>query len=65
MYPNIHCSSIYSSQDMEQPRCPLPDEGVKNMWYIYSMNCYSAIQKNKIGSSVVMWMDQESVTQSE
>ena len=50
---------------MEQPRCPLTDEGVKNMWYIYSMNYYSAIQKNKIGSSVVMWMDPEYVIQSE
>ena len=26
MYHNVHSSSIYNSQDMEQPKCPLTDE---------------------------------------
>ena len=34
------------------------------MWYIFTMNYYSAIKRNKIGSSVVTWMDPESVIQS-
>ena len=35
------------------------------MWYIYTMEYYSAIKRNKIGSFVETWMDLESVTQSE
>ena len=33
------------------------------MWYIYSMECYSAIQKNKIMPSAVRWMDLKIVIQ--
>ena len=35
------------------------------MWYIYAMEYYSAIKRNEIGSFVEMWMDLESVIQSE
>jgi len=35
------------------------------MWYIYTMEYYSAIKRNKIGSFVVMWMDLESIIQCE
>ena len=35
------------------------------MWYVYTMEYYSAIKKNKIESVVVMWMNPEPVTQSE
>ena len=34
-------------------------------WNIYTMEYYSAIKMNKIGSFVAMWMDLESVIQSE
>ena len=49
----------------KQPKCPSTDEWIKRMWYIYTMEYYSAIERNKIGSSVEMWMDLESVIQSE
>ena len=35
------------------------------MWYIHTMEYYSAIKRNKIGPSVEIWMDLESVIQSE
>ena len=65
MYPNVHCSTIYNSQDMKQPKCPMLDEWIKKMQYIYTMDYYSAIKRNEIWSFVEMWMDLESVIQSE
>ena len=35
------------------------------MWYIYTMEYYSAIKRNKIASFVEAWMDLETVIQSE
>ena len=49
----------------KQPKCPTIDEWVKKMWYIYTMEYYSAIKRDKTGSFVEMWMDLESVIQSE
>ena len=40
----------------KQPKCPLTDEWIK-MWYIYTMEYYSAIKRNEIGSFVETWMD--------
>ena len=31
----------------KQPKCPSTDEWIKKMWYIYTMEYYSAIKKNK------------------
>ena len=49
----------------KQPKCPSTDEWIKKMLYIYTMEYYSAIKRNEIGSFVEMWMDLESVIQSE
>ena len=49
----------------KQPKCPLTDEWIKKMWYIYTMEYYSAIKRNKIELFVVRWMELESVIQSE
>ena len=35
------------------------------MWHIYTMEYYSAIKRNEIGSFVEMWVDLDSVIQSE
>ena len=37
----------------------------KEVWYIYTMEYYSAIKRNEIESFVVTWMDLETVIQSE
>ena len=49
----------------KQPKCPSTDKWIKKMWYIYTMEYYSAIKRNEIGSFVEMWMDLETVIQSE
>ena len=65
MYHNVHCSTIYNSQDMEAPKCPSTDEWIKKMWHIYTVEYYSAIKRNETELSVVRWMDLETVIQSE
>ena len=49
----------------KQPKCPSTDKRIKKLWYIYTMEYYSAIKRNEIGSFVEMWMDLETVIQSE
>ena len=49
----------------KQPKCPTTDEWIKKMWYVYTMEYYSAIKRNEIGSFVEMWMGLKSVIQSE
>ena len=38
MHPYVYCSTVCNSQDMEQPKCPLTEEWITKMWYIYSMD---------------------------
>ena len=49
----------------KQPKCPSTEEWIKKTWRIYTMEYYSAIKRNEIESFAVMWMDLESVIQSE
>ena len=37
--------------------CPLIDEWVKKMWYIYTMEYYSGIKRNGFESVLVRWMN--------
>ena len=53
------------AREWKQPKCPSTDEWIKKMWYIYTLEYYSAIMRNEIELFVVRWMDLESVIQSE
>ena len=53
------------ARSWKQPKCPLTDEWIKKLWYIYTMEYYSAIKRNQIGSFVETWLDLETVIQSE
>jgi hypothetical protein len=40
----------------KQPRCPTPDEWIKKMWFLYTMELYSATKKDEILSFASKWM---------
>ena len=48
-----------------QPKCPLTKEWIKNMRYIYTMEYYSAKNRNEIAPFVETWMNLETVIQGE
>ena len=43
----------------KQPRCPSADEWIWKLWYIYTMDDYSAIKKNTFESVLMRWMKLE------
>ena len=48
----------------KQPKCPSTEEWIK-MWYIYTMEYYSAIKRKEIMAFVATWMDLEIIMLSE
>ena len=48
----------------KQPRCPSADECIRKLWYIYTIQYYSAIKKNIFESVLMRWMKLEPIIQS-
>ena len=49
----------------KQHKCPSTDYWIKKRWYIYTMEYYSSIKKNKMMLFAAMWMELETLTLSE
>ena len=49
----------------KKPKCSSTDEQIKKMWYIYTMEYYSAIKKNEMMSFAATWMELEILILSE
>ena len=49
----------------KQPRYPSVDEWIRKLWYIYTMEYYSAIKKNTFESVLMRWVKLEPTVQSE
>ena len=48
----------------KQPRCPMTDEWIKKLWYMYTVEYHSAIKRNAFESVLMRWMNLEPITQS-
>ena len=49
----------------KQPRYPLTDEWIKKLWYIYTMEYYSAVKRKTFESVLMRWMNLEPIIQSD
>ena len=49
----------------KQPKCPLTEEWIRNRWYVYTMEFYSPVKKNKRMPFAATWMKLETLILSE
>ena len=65
------CTSVFTaalftiSRTWKQPRCPSADKWIRNLWYIYTMEYYSAIKRNIFESVLMRWMKLDLIIQCE
>ena len=81
LLPGIHTEETRSERDTctpmfitalftiartwKQPRCPLAEEWIRKLWYIYTMEYYSAIKMNIFESVLMSWVKLEPIIQTE
>ena len=54
-----------TARSWKEPRCPSMEEGIQKMWYIYTMEYYSAIKNNEFMKFLGKWVELENVILSE
>ena len=62
--PTFNVALFTIARTQKQRRCPSTDEWIKKLWYIYTMQYYSAIKRNEFESTLMRWMNLEPVIQS-
>ena len=63
--PMLITALFTKARTRKQPKCPSADEWIRKLWYIYTMEYYSAIKKNAFESDLMRWMKLEPIIQSE
>ena len=53
--PKFIAALFTTAKTRKQPKCPSTKEWIKKMWYVYTMEYYSAIKKNEIVPNVAQW----------
>jgi hypothetical protein len=65
------CSTMFITalfiiaRSWQEPRCPSTEEWIQKMWYIYTMEYYSAIKNNEFMKFLCKWMELENIILSE
>ena len=49
------------ARSWKEAKCPSTEEWIQKMWYIYTMECYSAIKKNEFMKFLGKWIDLEGI----
>ena len=65
MYPVFIEALFIIARTWKQPRCPSADEWIRKLWYIYTMEYYSATKRNTFESFLMRWMKLEPIIQGE
>ena len=65
MHPMFIAALFTIAKKWKQPKCPSVDEWIKKMWYIYTMEYYSAIRNKQILPFATTWMELEGIMLSE
>ena len=63
--PKFIAALFTRARTWKQLRCPSADEWIRKLWYIYTMEYYSAIKNNTFESVLMRWMKLEFIIQSE
>ena len=63
--PMFIAALFIMARTWKQPRCPSAYEQIRKLWYIHTMEYYSAIKKNTFESVLMRWMTLEPIIQSE
>ena len=50
-----------TAKTWKKPKCPSTEEWIKKMWYIFTMEYYSAIKRKRIVPFAETWMNLETV----
>ena len=65
-YTPVFTAALFTrTRTWKQPRCPPTDEWIKKLWYLYTMEYYSAIKRNTSESVLMRWTKLDPITQSE
>ena len=65
-HTSVFIAALFTIAKTEkQRRCPLADEWIRKLWYMYTMEYYLAIKKNAFESVLMRWMKLEPIIQSE
>ena len=59
--PMITAALFIIARTWKQPRSPSADKWLRKLWYIYTMEYYSAIKKNTFESILMRWMKLEPI----
>ena len=64
--PTMFITALFTiARTRKQPRCPSADKWIRKLWYIYTMEYYSAIKKKAFESVLMRWMKLEPIIHSE
>jgi hypothetical protein len=67
----VTCSTMFiaalfiMARSYKEPRCPLTEEWIQKMWYIYTIEYYSAIKNNEFMKFLDKWMDLQNIILNE